>query len=199
MNIEGLDYNTKREHLVMPEYGREVQSMVDYAMTIADKDERQRCATAIVSIMERMLPQGQNNGDVKQKLWGHIALISGFKLDIDYPCDISDVKKMADKPAPLGYPMKKIPVRHYGNMLFELFNHLKEMPDGPERDELIRQTANQMKRNLTLWGHGSTENGRVATDLALFTDGAAQINPDSFVFDKVEVEKDIDRRPRKKR
>ena len=86
MNIEGLDYNTQREKLVMPEYGREVQSMIDYAVTLEDKEERKQCATAIVAIMERMFPQSAGTADFRQKLWDHLAIMSGFKLDIDYPC-----------------------------------------------------------------------------------------------------------------
>lgn len=81
MNIEGLDYNTQREKLVMPEYGREVQSMIDYAVTLEDKEERKQCATAIVAIMERMFPQSAGTADFRQKLWDHLAIMSGFKLD----------------------------------------------------------------------------------------------------------------------
>ena len=101
MNIEGLDYNTQREKLVMPEYGREVQSMIDYAVTLEDKEERKQCATAIVAIMERMFPQSAGTADFRQKLWDHLAIMSGFKLDIDYPCDISKAGKITEKSAPV--------------------------------------------------------------------------------------------------
>ena len=85
MNIEGLDYNTKREKLILPEYGREVQNMVDYAVSLPSKEERQRCAEAIVAIMDRMFPQNRDSADHVQKLWDHLAIMSNFKLDIDYP------------------------------------------------------------------------------------------------------------------
>ena len=78
MNIEGLDYNTQREQLILPEYGREVQKMVDYAVTIENKEERQRCAETIVSIMERMFPQTQDNIDYQQRLSEHLALRSSY-------------------------------------------------------------------------------------------------------------------------
>lgn len=182
MNIEGLDYNTKREKLVLPEYGREIQNMVDYAMSIADREERQRCANTIVDIMGRMAPQAQNDQEQKQKLWDHLAIISGFKLDIDYPCDVSEAHKIMEKPDPVEYPMEKIPVRHYGHMVFELFERLKKMPDGPEYDELVRLTANQMKRDLFQWGHGSTDDEKVASDIAAFTGGRVQIDLGKFRF-----------------
>ena len=197
MNIEGLDYNTQREKLIMPEYGREVQSMIDYAVTLEDRDERQRCANAIVAIMERMFPQTAGTPDFEHKLWDHLAIMSGFRLDIDYPCDISQAGKIAEKPAPVEYPMKKIPVKYYGYMMFELFDKLKTMEDGPERDELIRITANQMKRNLRQWSNGSADDEKVASDLAAYTGGRVQLDLDTFEFEKMEV-KDTERK-RKRR
>ncbi len=197
MNIEGLDYNTQREKLIMPEYGREVQSMIDYAVTLEDRDERQRCANAIVAIMERMFPQAAGTADFQQKLWDHLAIMSGFRLDIDYPCDISQAGKIAEKPAPVEYSMKKIPVKHYGYMMFELFDKLKTMEDGPERDELIRITANQMKRNLRQWSNGSADDEKVASDLAAYTGGRVQLDLDTFEFDKMEVKETERKRKRR--
>lgn len=197
MNIEGLDYNTQREKLIMPEYGREVQSMIDYAVKLEDRDERQRCANAIVAIMERMFPQAAGTPDLEHKLWDHLAIMSGFRLDIDYPCDISQAGKIAEKPAPVEYPMKKIPVKHYGYMMFELFDKLKTMEDGPERDELIRITANQMKRNLRQWSNGSADDEKVASDLAAYTGGRVQLDLDTFEFDKMEVKETERKRKRR--
>ena len=182
MNIEGLDYNTQREKLIMPEYGREVQSMIDYAVTLEDRDERQHCANAIVAIMERMFPQTQGTADSKQKLWDHLAIMSNFKLDIDYPVDINEAKRIMKKPQPMGYPKQTNPIKHYGSMMFELFDKLKSMEPGPERDELTRLTANQMKRNLIQWSHGSSDDEKIASDLARFTDGRIQLDLDSFRF-----------------
>ncbi len=183
MNIEGLDYNTQREKLVMPEYGREVQNMVDYAMTLESKQERQRCANAIIKVMGQMVPKNKESIDHERKLWDHLAIMSGFKLDIDYPYDVSGALKIATKPEPMEYPMQKIPVRHYGKMMFELFEKLKTMPAGKERDQLTRLTANQMKHNLSQWGHGSNDDEKIASDLARFTDGVIQLDLATFKFD----------------
>ena len=198
MNIEGLDYNTQREKLVLPEYGREVQSMVDYAVALTNRADRQRCANAIVAIMKRMFPQPAETEGYERKLWDHLALMSDFKLDIDYPYDIEEARTIQPKPSPMPYPMKRIPVRHYGSMMFEIFEKLKELPDGNEREELIRLAANQMKRDLVLWGHGSSDDEKVASDLANFTDGKVQLDLDSFKFDKIEVKEQERRRGRRK-
>jgi len=184
MNIEGLDYNTQRERLILPEYGREIQDMVDYAMTLADKEERQRCAESIVKIMERMGAQNRSNGDYKRKLWDHLAIMSRFKLDIDWPYDISEAEKISQKPKPVEYPASNIRVKHYGKLMFELFDKLKSMPAGDERDALVKYTANQMKRDLDQWSHGTVNEERVVSDLANFTDGKIQLDPATFKFEK---------------
>lgn len=185
MNIDGLDYNTQREKLVLPEYGREIQDMVTYCVTLPTKEERQDCAETIISIMDRMNQHNHGNADHIQKLWDHLALMADFKLDIDYPFDVSQAMKIASKPEPMTYPMSKIPVRHYGKMMFELFEKLKNMEEGDERTELIRVVANQMKRCLIQWGHGSSDDEKVASDLARFTDGKVQLDLDTFKFDKI--------------
>jgi len=198
MNIEGMDYNTQREKLMLPEYGREIQRMVEHAVSIPDKTERQHCAETIIAIMDRMFPQGKQSPDYKNKLWDHLALMSDFKLDIDWPFDVNQVKKMADKPQPIDYPMTKIPVRHYGNMVFEIFDKLKTMEPGEERDELVRITANQMKRCLMQWSHGSADNEKVASDLARFTDGVIQLDLDTFKFEKINMHDLVEKKRKKK-
>ena len=198
MNIEGLDYNTQREKLALPEYGREIQRMVDHAKTLPDKKERQRCAQTIVAIMDRMFPQNRQNADYKHKLWDHLALMSNFELDIDWPYDIHQAADITTRPEPMPYPMKDIAVRHYGYMVFELFDKLKEMSPGKERDELARITANQMKRNLMLWSHGSSDDEKVASDLARFTDGKIQLDLSTFKFEKVSM-RDMEVRTKKKK
>lgn len=198
MNIEGLDYNTQREKLVLPEYGREVQSMVDYAVALPTKAERQSCANAIIAIMRRMFSQSADAEGFERKLWGHLAMMSNFKLDIDYPFDVTEAQTILSKPEPMTYPMNNIPVRHYGKMMFELFDKLKTMPEGPDRDALVRMVANQMKRDLMVWGHGSSDDEKVASDLAYFTDGKVQLDLDKFKFAKIEVKENERKRGKKK-
>ena len=198
MNIEGLDYNTQREKLVLPEYGREIQQMVDHAVSIEDRAERQRCAETIISIMERMFPDTSNSEEHERKLWDHLAIMSNFQLDIDFPFDVSQAVQIAKKPEPMAYPMQKIPVRHYGTMVFQLFEKLKTMEPGEERDELVKLTANQMHRNLMQWSHGSSDLEKVASDLARFTDGQIQLDIDNFKFDKTSAG-DIQKNNKKKK
>ncbi len=168
-----MDYNTQREKLLMPEYGREVQCMVQYAMTLPQKSERQRCAEAIVKVMARMSPQESETQDGKHKLWDHLALLSNFQLDIDYPVDITRAVRTQLKPAPLEYPHTNNPVKHYGALINSLLEMLRDMPNGPEKDELTQLVATQMRHNLTQWGHGFIDDTRVANDIERMTSGRA--------------------------
>ena len=174
-----------REKLVLPEYGREIQQMVDYCIELEDRKERQRCAESIIKIMDRMFSENRGLENHEQKLWDHLAIMSDFQLDIDYPFDVSNAAKIAKKPETVEYPNQRIPVRHYGAMLFEIFEKLKHMEPGKERDELVKLTANQMHRNLMLWSHGSCDEQKVAADLARFTDGNIKLDLKQFVFEKV--------------
>lgn len=185
MNKIGLDYNTTREKLVLPEYGREIQQMVDYCVELENRKERQRCAESIIKIMDRMFPENRGLENHEQKLWDHLAIMSNFQLDIDYPFDVSNAAKIAKKPETVEYPNLRIPVRHYGAMLFEIFEKLKHMEPGKERDELVKLTANQMHRNLMQWSHGSSDGEKVASDLARFTDGKIQLDLDTFKFERI--------------
>ena len=185
MNIKGLDYNTHREQLLMPEYGREIQKMVDYAVSLTDKSERQNCAQEIVRMMETKVPELHDNADFEQTLWDHLYLMSHKQLDIDWPFDVTAAEKLQEKPKAIPLPQESIRLRHYGKLLEQLFEKLKSMPEGEERDALAYYTANQMKRNLTTWGHGSMSDEKVADDLARFTDGVIQIDLSTMKLEKV--------------
>ena len=198
MNIKGLDYNTQREKLVMPEYGREIQKMVDHAIGLQDKQERQLCAQAIVKMMETKVPQLKNNADYRQTLWDHLYLMSRKQLDIDWPFDVAAAEKIHNKPKPIPLPKEGMKLRHYGQLIEELFEKLKTMSAGEERDALTYYTANQMKRDLITWGHGSAEDERVASDLAYYTDGVIQIDLNTFRFEKQIITDDSKKNKKKK-
>ena len=185
MNIKGLDYNTYREQLLMPEYGREIQKMVDYAVSLTDKAERQSCAQEIIRMMETKVPELHDNADFEQTLWDHLYLMSHKQLDIDWPFDVTTAEKFQNKPNAIPLPQEGMRMRHYGKLLEQLFEKLKSMPEGEERDALTFYTANQMKRNLMTWGHGSMSDEKVADDLARFTDGVIQLDLSTMKLEKV--------------
>lgn len=185
MDIKGLDYNTQRESLLMPEYGREIQKMVDHAVGLPTKEERLRCARTIIKQMLGKVPQIRENADYEQTLWDHLYLMSHKQLDIDWPFDVSEAEKIHAKPQPMKLPQSQIRLRHYGRLVEEMMEKLKTMEKGAQRDELVRLTANQMKRDLAQWGHGSIDDEKVIDDIARMTDGTVQIDMSSFRLERI--------------
>lgn len=204
MNIEGLDYNTQREKLVLPEYGREIQNMVDFTCQLPTKELRQRGANTIVRIMASKLTQQAFTADKYRTLWDHLYMMSKTKeggLDIDWPFDTNEAEKITEKPEPVRLPGKEehVKLRHYGRLLEEMFVVLQEMSEGEERDNLVRLVANQMKLCLHTWGHGNMDDERVASDLAHFTNGVIQLDLSSFKFDKLPNETPLAQQRKKRK
>jgi len=181
-----MQYNTQREQLVMPEYGRGIQYMVDLAVSLPDKQERQRCANTIVSIMGRIQPENSNSADFELRLWNHLAKISRYKLDIDYPVEIIPEQEALEHPKPLHYPMQKIRRRHYGHLVESALQYAQTLPDGEERTALVGMVANQMKQNLFVWNRDSMDENLVMQDIGRYTDGQLQLQPD-FRFASVGI------------
>ena len=191
MDIQGLDYNTHRDKLLMPEYGREIQKMVDYAIGLTEKSERQSCAQEIIRMMETKVPELRD-------LWDHLYLMSHKQLDIDWPYDVTAAEKLQNKPNAIPLPQESMRMRHYGKLLEQLFERLKSMPEGEERDALVYYTANQMKRNLTTWGHGSMSDEKVADDLARYTDGIIQLDLSKMKLEKAIATEEPKKKKKKK-
>ena len=186
MDIKGLDYNTKRETLLLPEYGREIQRMVDYAIGCPTRDERNACANTIVRMMGTKVPNATETNDGVRALWDHLYIMGRGQLDIDWPYDMSEAVEITQKPQPMPIRKNHVKLRHYGHLVEECFDILKTMPNGRERDKLIYLTANQMKRDLAIWGRGTMDDERVADDLARFTDGCVQLDINNMQLERVQ-------------
>lgn len=200
MNNIGMDYNTERRKMRMPEYGRNIHQMVEHCVLIKDRAERQMCAESIVTTMEKMNPEVRQQADYQQKLWEHLAIMSNFELDVDYPYPITNAEEMSRRPDRLTYTSHRIPVRHYGNLVFQTLDHLKTMEPGAEREELTRLVANQMKRDLVTYGSSAPDNERIISDIAHFTDGVIQIDPEHFKFEFLVFDtKSADKNKKKKK
>ena len=170
-----MEYNTQRKKMELPEYGRSVQNMVDHALTIEDREERQRCANTIVNIMGGMFPHLRDVPDFKHKLWDHLAIMSDFKLDIDYPFEIVKKEDLVMKPEKIAYSNGAIRYRHYGHILEGLVKKATEMEEGEEKNALIRLLAIQMKKSLNNWNKDGMEDQKVVDDLREYSGGAIDL------------------------
>ena len=142
-----MQYNTQQKRMPLPEYGRSIQNMVDHALTIEDRAERQRCANTIINIMGNMFPHLRDVPDFKHKLWDHLAIMSDFKLDIDYPYEIIRKDNLNTRPEVIPYPSTKIRYRHYGRTLEVLIKKAIDFPEGDEKQNLIALICNHMKKD----------------------------------------------------
>ena len=170
-----MKYNTQEKNLPLPEYGRAVQKMVDHAVTIEDRAERQRCANTIIAVMDNMFPLLREMPDFKHKLWDHLAVMSDFKLDIDYPYEVVKPEEMHTTPQRLPYPKGAIRYRHYGRCIEEMMKKACEMPEGEERSELLRLIAAQMKKDYVLWNKDSVEDNKIIEDIGEYSAGQIRL------------------------
>lgn len=146
-----MEYNTQLKTLTLPEYGRNVQNMIDYCISLADKEERTRCAHAIIDIMGNMFPHLRDVNDFKHILWDHIAIMSNFELDIDYPYEIIKREDLYSKPDPLPYSRPTMRYRHYGKTLENMVKLALTLENEQEKEQFVVLIATHMKKSYIQW------------------------------------------------
>lgn len=170
-----MQYNTQQKRMPLPEYGRSIQNMVNHALTIEDRSERQRCANTIINIMGGMFPHLRDVPDFKHKLWDHLAIMSDFKLDINYPFEIIPKNDLDAKPDSVSYPCTKIRYRHYGRTLEMLIRKACEFPEGDEKQNLVALICNHMKKDYITWNKDTVDDRKIADDLYELSGGKLQM------------------------
>ena len=164
-----MKYNTEEKKLVMPEYGRNIQNMVDYCVAIEDREERKRCANTIINIMGNMFPHLRDVNDFKHILWDHLAIMADFKLDIDYPYEIVKKENLYARPPRIPYNNNRIRYRHYGKTLELMIRKATELE--AEKDQLIKLLATQMKKSFLTWNKESVDDRKIFKDLDELSSG----------------------------
>lgn len=158
------DYNTARNKLILPEYGRNIQKMVEYLKTIKDREERNRMSQAVINVMGNLNPHLRDVADFKHKLWDHLAIISNFELDIDYPYEVLKPSELLEPPKRVPYAQTNIRFKHYGKILENFIKSASSMPDGPEKSSYVQAIANHMKKSYLTW------NKEIVSDDIIFND-----------------------------
>ena len=171
-----MDYNTELKRLALPEYGRNIQNMVDHCLAIEDRAERQRCATAIINTMGNLFPHLRDINDFKHILWDHLAIMSDFKLDIDFPYEVIKKEDLYSKPPRIPYNNNRFYYRHYGKIIEQMIQKANEMEGGEERDYLISLLANQMKKAYLTWNKDSVEDTKIFIDMNELSRGTIKLN-----------------------
>jgi len=169
------DYNTQRKRMALPEYGRNVQKMVDHVKTIEDRDERNRAAKTVIQIMGNLNPHLRDEGDFKHKLWDHLALIANFDLDIDSPYPVPEETKFKEKPNQVPYRQRDIRFLHYGRIIELMIDAASEMKDGEEKEYLTTLIVNQMKKSYITWNRSQVADEVIIGDMKLLSAGKLKI------------------------
>ena len=188
-----LEYNSSRNKLVISEYGRHIQKLVEHAMTLKEKQDRQKMANGIIDIMGELNPQLRDVADFKHKLWDHLFIISNFELDVDSPYEKPVVEKLFEKPEPLAYPNSKIKYNHYGKVIELMIDEAVKMEDQDLKSKLVIAIANQMKKSYVNWNLDTVDDEIIlnqltklsksklsvpeGTELSKFTPNPKQQNP----------------------
>ena len=152
-----LEYNTARPNLVLPEHGRNVKKMVNFALTVEDKEERNKVVNAIIKVMGQLNPQLRDVEDYSHKLWDHLFILSDFKLDVDSPYPIPTKESFDTKPEKVSYPSGSIRFGHYGKMIQDMIDKIPTIEKEEDRKLAINTTANLMKRFYLTWNRDAVE------------------------------------------
>jgi hypothetical protein len=177
------EYNTQRKKLVLPEYGRHIQKMIQYVANIEDRTRRNEQIMALVSIMGDLNPHLRDVNDFKHKLWDHVQIIADFNIDIDSPYPIPSRESFQEKPATI--PLVTTPVRimHYGRNVQGMIDAISERPADENNDALIVTLANFMKREYLLWNKDSVTDEIIFRDIVALSKGRIRITPEMRLAD----------------
>lgn len=165
MNKEGLKYNTERDDMIISEYGRNIEIMINHLMEIEDRKKRTDAANFIVSVMAQMNPQVKESNDYIHKLWDHMYIISDFKLDVDSPYDPPQKETITTKPEHINYQKHNIKYGHYGQYIGKILEKIADMKDGPKKETLLISIANQMKKDYLNWNRKTVNDLLILDDL----------------------------------
>ena len=190
-----FDYNTSRKKLVLPEYGRNLQMMVDYMMTLEDREERTSAAYTIIGIMGNLNPQLKEMTDVKHKLWDHLAMMTDFKLDIDAPFEMPEANILKKRPNIVEYNSNHIRFKHYGKNVEKFVDKAIDMEDGEVKRAFIEMIANHMKKLYLTHNRENVSDEQILRDLSEISEGRLIIPGDI----RLQETKDILQKNNKKR
>lgn len=176
--MEPLQYNTSRILLKIPEYGRHIHKMIDQAIGVKDRDERNKIAKAIIGVMGNLNPHLRDVADFQHKLWDQLFIMSRFELDVDCPFEKPDKNLLEARPGPLNYPQNFPKYRFYGNNLKNMVDAAIKWEEGELKDALVFNIANHMKKSFLNWNKDTVDDKVIFDHLNELSDGKLEVNPE---------------------
>lgn len=175
----GIEYNTNRNKLVFREYGRNIQKLIEYAVTVENKEERQKVADYIIELMGQTNPHLKNVEEFKHKLYDHLFIVADFKLDIDSPYPIPSKEQFTKKPDPLTYPKTKLNYRHYGHFVERMIKKAITMEDAEKKEAFTNVIGNYMKLVYQQWNKDTVNDIIIREDLQKLSGGELVIDDET--------------------
>jgi hypothetical protein len=173
-----MEYNVRRKKLEIPEYGRNLQKMVDYALTIQEKEKRNTYAKIIIQTMSQVNPNCKEMADYKRTLWDHLHIMADYKLDVDCPYEKPTPEQQNQKPDKLNYKNSKIRFRPYGKNIENMIDKVIEMPEGEEKQTLIEMIAQQLKKSYLQWNINSCDDEMILSHFEQLSHGQLKLQED---------------------
>lgn len=180
--IDTLVYNTEREHLIIPEYGRHIQKMINYATSIESKEERNKVANTIIAVMGNLQPHLRDVTDFQHKLWDQLFIMSDFKLDVDSPYEKPLREVLEARPEPLKYPQNFPKYRFYGNNIKTMIDFANSLEEGEMKEALVYVIANHMKKCFLNWNKDTVEDSVIFHHLYELSDGKINLKNSTEVL-----------------
>lgn len=176
-----MEYNSVRQQLILPEYGRNIQNMVQHAMNIEEKDERNSAAKAIVEVIGNLNPHLRDNPDYRHKLWDHLFIMSKFELDVDSPYGKPSPETFSAPPERMFYPVKSRKYRHYGQLVLKMIDAACAIEDSEKRNQAALTIANHMKKTYLIWNKDQVEDSVIQRDLHELSNGRINLEGSSLI------------------
>ena len=173
-----MEYNTSRKKLVLPEYGRNIQRMVDLTKAEPDKEKRNAMAQAIIAIMGNMNPHLRDIVDFKHKLWDHLAIMADFDLDIDSPYPEPEAETLQEKPEVVPYNKNDTRFKHYGKTIEKMVGVAVDKEEGEMKEILVSLIANHMKKSYLTWNKEAVDDKQIFRDLKIISQGKIDLSPE---------------------
>ena len=178
--MDMIPYNTSEKKLILPEYGRNIQRLIDYCVAIENREERTRCACAIADSMAVLFPMALGENNDRRKIWDHINIMSGFNLDIDFPCEVLTKDQLDPDMSNIPYNKSISSYRHYGKNIQQMIQNVADMENCVEKDQLIFLIANQMKKLLVTLNPEGVSDTKVFNDILEISKGKIAIDSENY-------------------
>ncbi len=178
--MKSIPYNTSEKKLILNEYGRNVQRMIDYCLTLENREERTRYAYSIADAMSVLFPGALGENNERKKIWDHINIMSNFSLDIDFPCETLSKEQLTPEKTHIPYNNSTSKHRHYGKFIQEMIHNVADMDNCVEKDQLIFLIANQMKKLLLTQNPDGVNDSKVFNDIHEISKGKIIIDNDTY-------------------